>query len=244
MPTFNDYGIILSHKRLQESDRVFNIYTREKGLVRAVGKSGKKQSNKFYGKLDQLSCCNFQFAKGKNLYTICEYEQINSFPQLRSDLSKLTNAVLILEIVNGFAHEDEIDSQHTYDLLYSSLDNLQESSNPDLNSINFISEFLSLHGYKPQLDTCVHCSETVGADLVSALVDSYPYSSILGGILCSKCAEVIEHKQIEPDVINLLKSKIKSQNQGNIRLALDLLREHIDIRAKNKINSFDLVMSL
>ena len=251
MPTYNDYGIVLNSYDLGESDRILNIYTKENALVRAVVKGARKSSSKFSGKVDQLSCCYFQFASGKNLDTVCDCEQVNSFSLLRSNLACLTTAVLFLEIVSNFAHEDEHDSHHVYDLLYESLNNLQTASNPDLDSINFISKFLSLHGYKPQFETCVHCSIEVGfqpeAGLPLADKPTSPYSSILGGILCNECARVIDHKQVESSVIDLIKqaeTRLIASQQKDIRLALNLLREHIDIRAKNKIKSFDLVFSL
>jgi DNA repair protein RecO (recombination protein O) len=255
MPTYNDYGIVLNSHDLGESDKILNIYTKENSLVRAVIKGARKPTSKFSGRVDQLSCCYFHFAKGKNLDTLCDCEQVNSFPSLRSNLTRLTSAVLFLEIVSNFAHEDEGDSHHVYELLYESLDRLQTSSNPDLDSVGFISKFLSLHGYKPQFETCVHCSVEVGlkpilgTDLLgqanmSAPSNNYPYSSILGGVLCHECAKIIDHKKIKSDVINILQQGSKSQQPENIRLTLDLLREHIDIRAKNKIKSFDLVFSL
>ena len=247
MPTYNDYGIVLNSYDLGESDRILNIYTKENALVRAVVKGARKTSSKFSGKVDQLSCCYFHFAIGKNLSTVCDCEQVTSFPSLRSNLSRLTNAVLFLEIVSNFAHEDEHDSHYVYDLLYESLDHLQTSSNSDLDSISFISKFLSLHGYKPQFETCVHCN--VGAGLRPALktdLASIPYSSVLGGILCNDCAKIVDHKQIKSSVINLLKKEEgrKEERIQDIRLTLELLREHLDIRAKNKIKSFDLVFSL
>ncbi len=250
MPTYNDYGIVLNSHDLGESDKILNIYTKENSLVRAVIKGARKPTSKFSGKIDQLSCCYFHFAKGKNLDTVCDCEQINSFPSLRSNLTRLTSAVLFLEIVSNFAHEDEGDSHYVYDLLYESLDYLQTSFNPDLDSVGFISKFLSLHGYKPQFETCVSCA--VRADLASALSESYPYSSLLGGILCSNCSKLIDNKQIDFGVLKILLESEAADFHSqqiqvelkNIRSALELLREHLDIRAKNKIKSFDLVFSL
>ena len=249
MPTYNDYGIVLNSHDLGESDKILNIYTKENGLVRAVAKGVRKTSSKFSGKTDQLSCCYFHFASGKNLDTVCDCEQVNSFSLLRSNLFCLTNAVLFLEIVSNFAYEDESDSHLIYDLLYESLNRLQTSSNPELDSINFISRFLSLHGYKPQLETCVSCSEDVGADLLSAQESKkYPYSSILGGILCNNCSSVVNSKPVDLEVLKILleseSSSFQVSQNKNIRSAVELLREHLDIRAKNKIKSFDLVFSL
>ena len=252
MPTYNDYGIVLNSYDLGESDKILNIYTKENGLVRAVVKGVRKPLSKFSGKVDQLSCCYFHLANGKNLDTVCDCEQVNSFSLLRANLALLTSAVLFLEIVGNFAHEDETDSLHIYDLLYESLDRLQRSSNPDLDSISFISKFLSINGYKPQFETCVSCAVEVG--LAPALLDNFPYSSILGGILCSNCSPLIDNKSIDLDVLKVLfefesddfpsrniQEELKSKN---IRSALELLREHLDIRAKKKIKSFDLVFSL
>lgn len=244
MSTFNDYGIILSSHDLGESDKILNIYTKENGLLRAVAKGSRKASSKFGGKIDQFSCCYFHFANGKNLSTVCDCEQINSFSLLRSDLYRLTNAVLFLEIVSNFAHEDEHDSHHVYDLLYESLNNLQKSTVPYKDSIIFISNFLSLHGYKPQLDMCVHCSADVSKE--PSPEEGIPYSSILGGVLCKECSKIILHKKVKQSVLraSCFTPQISTLHKEDIRLTLDLLREHLDIRAKNKIKSFDLVLSL
>lgn len=261
MSTYSDIGIILGNFNLAEKDKIINIYTRGKGLVRAVAKGTKKPNTKFSGKLERLSCCKFQFAIGKNLDTICDIEQINSFPKLRNNLSVLTFGILFIEIVKNFAQEEEFESELTYDLLYSSLDNLQASKDPELLCIKFIMEFLSIHGFNPQFDNCVSCS----AEVIE-INNKYSYSSILGGLLCKNCLN-IDHKIIEPSVFKILhdfsdkvtdygvfqepgdsyqKSEDKSQtyNKNDIRLAIELLQEHLNNRAQSKINSFDMVLSL
>ena len=247
MPTYNDYGIVLNSYNFAEADKIFNIYTRENGLVRGLGKSVRKSGSKFGGRLDQLSCCNFQFAYGKNLDRICDCKQINSFPLLRADLARLTYGVLFLEVVSSFAHEKESESHFIYDLLYSSLDKLQVAGNPELFSIKFILEFLSIHGFSAQVNTCVSCSTSLQppASSLQPLTASlkYFYSSALGGLLCAECAHLIDHKLVDIEVLKVIQ-KYETKSNEHIHLALDLLREHIDIRAKSKIKSFDLVFSL
>lgn len=251
MPTYNDYGIVLNSYDLGESDRILNIYTKENGLVRAVVKGARKPLSKFSGKIDQLSCCYFHFANGKNLDILCDCEQVNGFPSLRSNLTRLTSAVLFLEIVSNFAYEDESDSHHIYDLLCESLNRLQISSNPDLDSISFISKFLSLHGYKPQFETCVSCNSVVRdqwSEIREQNSEVYLYSNVLGGVLCGNCSGTIDNKSVNSEVLQILfnseSGNFQTPQNKNVRLALELLREHVDIRAKNKIKSFDLVFSL
>ena len=240
MPTYNDCGIVLHSKNLAESDKILTIYTKENGLVRAVAKGVKKPRSSFGRKVNQLSCCNFQFAKGKNLDVISDCLQINGFTLLRSDLIRLTYGILFIEIVSSFAREMESESSHVYELLYSSLNELQKTSSPDLLSIKFIMDFLSLHGLSPQFETCVSCS-----DEVKKIIDSNAcYSSILGGLLCKECAGFIDHKIVSSNVIEVLEGiKIANKPQATSE-ALSLLKEHVNIRAKKEIKTFDIVFSL
>jgi DNA repair protein RecO (recombination protein O) len=239
MPTYNDYGIVLKSFNLGERDEILNIYTKENGLVRAIAKGVKSQISKFKGKVEELSCSHFQFAKGKNLDIISEIEQITSFPKLRSNGVRLFYGLLFLEIVNSFAEEGESGSPEIYELLYSSLSELQESSNVELSSLNFILGFLSLHGFKPQFESCVACSRSITLSKGTR----FPYSSILGGLLCLECSN-IDHKMIDLTVLNVLNQPLEHGNNEDIRQALKILQEHLNTRAKKEIKSFDLVFSL
>lgn len=262
MPTYNDYGIVLSSYNLAESDKILNIYTKENGLVRAIAKGVKKLKSRLIGKADQLSCCYFHFAKGKNLDIVSDCSQVTNFPLLRSDLIRLTYGILLLEIVNSFAHEMESESTHIYELLYNGLEELQKIDNPAQFSVKFILEFLWIHGLNPQLETCVSCSKEISfADSIK----DYPYSYILGGLLCKECSGFIEFAPINLEAIEILEGKVSVHSQAilspeskesstavlnkplleeKIYPALNLLREHINIRAKNKVKSFDLIFSL
>jgi len=240
MPSYNDQGIILKSFNLSEADKILNIYTKENGLVRCIAKGAKKPSGKFSGRTDLLYCSFFQFAKGKNLDTLCDIEQITTFPKLRSSSNLLFYGILFLDIVNNFAQEEEEESNHIFELLYSMLDELQTSKSPEIVAIRFIIQFLSLHGLKPQLETCVACSK----EIVKSK-DTYPYSSILGGLLCDECL-AIDHISISNGILDILSlPTIQTNNDMETkRGALKLLQKHINTRAKKEVKTFDLVFSL
>lgn len=244
MPTYNDHGIVLNSLNYGEADKILNIYTKENGLVKAICKGAKKINSKFRGKVDKLSCGFFQFARGKNLDIVNDCSQVNAFPLLRSDLLKLTYGILFLEIINGFAHEQDTESSFIYELLYQGLDHLQTVSDPSLFSINFIIENLTIHGYKPQLDSCVMCSSEVN---VHSAILQYSFSSALGGLLCEGCSPLVEHKIIDLNVLNIIQGeKILDEKISNetIRSSLKILKDHIVARSHTEIKSFDLVFSL
>lgn len=244
MPTYNDYGIILNSLDYGEADKILNIYTKENGLVKAICKGAKKINNKFRGKVDKLSCAFFQFAKGKNLDIVNDCSQINGFPLLRSDLLRLTYGILFLEVINGFAHEQDTESAFIYKLLYEGLNHLQTVEDPSLFSINFIMENLTIHGYKPQFDSCVMCNEEI---TIKKTIINYPFSSVLGGLLCEACSPLVEHKKLDLNVLNIIQGekildeKISSET---IRSSLKILKDHITARSHAEIKSFDLVFSL
>ncbi len=248
MPTYNDYGIVLNNYNFSESDKILNIYTKENGLVRAICKGVRKPNSKFSGRADQFTCAYFHFAKGKNLDIVSECEQMNAFSYLRKDLTRLTYGILFLEVVNSFAHEQESESNHIYDLLYTGLEKLQIVDSPELFSISFLIEFLSIHGFCPQFETCVSCSQEILKSHSPKI--TYPYSSVLGGLLCKNCLN-LNHKFVSNEVLKLLTTVETLQcsistitHRENIRKALDLLKEHINARAKNEIKTFELVFSL
>jgi DNA repair protein RecO (recombination protein O) len=244
MPTYSDYGIVLSSSVYSETDKIFGIYTRENGLVRAIGKGARKTTSRFGGKLDQLSCCHFHFGKGKNLDVISECEQVNSFSLLKKDLHRLTSGILFLEIVNNFAHEQESESNFIYELLYEGLDKLQHIENVDLFVIEFILNFLSIHGFRPQFNNCVSCSREISEQ---ENIKIYPYSSVLGGLLCGECSQSIDYKKISIEVLDILHSKQSTtflKNSNYLKQAQELLMEHLNVRGKSKIKAFEIVTSL
>lgn len=247
MPTYSDYGVVLNSSVYSEADKIFGIYTRENGLVRAIGKGARRTMGRFGGKLDQLSCCQFQFAKGKNLDVISECEQINSFPLLKRDLHRLTNGILFLEIVSNFAYEQESESTLVYDLLYDGLNGLQHIENIDLFVIEFVLNFLSIHGFRPQFENCVSCNREINKN---EGIKVYLYSSTLGGLLCQKCSQFIDCKQISVEVLDILcnkKSPVGNsvlKYRGYLRQTQELLMEHLNVRGKNKIRAFEIVASL
>ena len=243
MPTYNDSGIVLNSYDLAEADKILSIYTKNNGLVRAVCKGARKSVNKYGAKADQLSCSLFQFAQGKNLDIVCDCELINSFPRVRTNLERLSTGVLFLEVVSNFASEDEVDSASTYELLYNALNDLQETENPLFHSVKFVYNFLSTHGYRPQLESCVSCSNDIERFETES---NQAYSSLLGGLLCKKCAYLIDHKKVSNEVMNLIdniNNETKPENQF-LRSGLELLQEHINLRSRARIKSFDLVFSL
>ena len=257
MPTYSDFGIILKSFDFSEADKIFTIYTKTSGLVRAICKGIKKNKSKFSGKIDQLYCLFLQFANGRNLDIICEVEQVNCFAKLRESSTRIFYGFLLLDIVNSFALEGESESSKVYSLLYSSLDKLQDIKYPELIAIKFTKEFLQIHGFKPQFETCVSCSKELRTqhleDACKPFNKHYPYSSTLGGLLCKNCADEINHKTVNTGVLNILESNFE-ENQDpkdmdrdfnkDIRQTLGLLKDHLNTRAKGEIKTFDLVFSL
>lgn len=249
MRTFNDIGIVLNSNDLSERDKIISIYTRDHALIKAVAKGAKGSKSKFKGKLENLSCVKLHIAKGKSLDVICDVEQVNSFHSLKKDLSKITYGFLFLEVIKNFSFEEENESPEIFKLIYESLEEMQTTTCIELSAINFLLNFLVMHGIEPQLESCVHCSKDLQLEEIKTQ-EMVPFSSELGGVLCNSCLDS-RHKKIKTSSVELLTKMLRHSEINNdltshksLREAIELLQEHLNERSRKKINSFELLLSL
>ncbi|HEX3015654.1 MAG TPA: DNA repair protein RecO, partial [Desulfobacteria bacterium] len=125
-----------------------------------------------------LSYSVFQLYTGKNLDTVTQVEQKESFNWLSTDLERLTGAAYLAELVDAAIQENE-KNQAPF-LLILTCFHLFESIEPTLVIRCFEVKLLSILGYAPQLEDCVNCNRVTKGE-------KQYFSIELGGILCSEC---------------------------------------------------------
>ena len=74
MSSYGTEGIILKATDLGEADKIFTVYTSNKGKIKAVAKGVKRPESHKSGSLDVLSCTKLFLAEGRNLDVILEVE--------------------------------------------------------------------------------------------------------------------------------------------------------------------------
>ena len=172
-------GVVLRHLALGEADRILTIYTPDRGKVRAVAKGVRRTKSRLSGHLQLLNQVSLSVAEGRNLDVVAEAQVISSFRRLREDLERLSRAILIAELVDGFSVEQSANSA-LYRLLVDVL-GWMETTDGQAQLLRYFDLRLLAHtGYRPELYRCVECrSELEPSD--------HLFSCARGGILCPRC---------------------------------------------------------
>jgi DNA repair protein RecO (recombination protein O) len=179
MPLYRMPAIVVRTHPFQDAHLIVTLYSPIKGKVRAIAKGCRRLQSALGRLVQPMVEAVFLLAEGKNLDVITQGEIKTIYPQIRSDLNKLSHGLYILELLDRFVEEPE-PYPKLYFLLQKTLEALNNGEPPPILVRGYEANFLRLLGYAPRLDACVLCG------LASNL---YFFSSRLGGVLCAKCQE-------------------------------------------------------
>lgn len=177
--TYKTQGVVLKRMSLGEADRIVTIYTPDLGKVRAVAKGVRRVKSKLAGHLEPLTHVHVAMAQGKSLDTITEAETIRSFRDLREDLQRVSRALYVAELVDGFT-ADRSPNAAEFRLLLSALGWLQDADGATKPLRYFEAQLLAITGFGPELHQCVECHAGLPPR-------DHSFSSARGGILCPEC---------------------------------------------------------
>ena len=177
MPVYKADGIVLHRRNLGETDKILTFFCRDHGKLSIVAKGARRNASKLSGATELFTHSRILLAEGKSLDIVSQCEITECFPQLRTDLGRLSRATYFCELIDRLMEDREPDSQ-VFDLLLSALHLLQrEDIMLDVLVHAFELRLLAHRGYAPVLDQCVKC----GQNLVG---DKFAFSPSLGGVLC------------------------------------------------------------
>lgn len=151
-------------------------------MHRAVAKGARKPGAKIAGKAELLNVNKLLLAKGKNLDIITQSESIETYPNLRHDLKRLTYALYYAELTQVFGQELTEECSRYFDRLTLSIGLMAASGrDPALLCLEFEFALLEMLGIRPELNHCVSCRDSLNERNISA------FNHELGGLVCQKC---------------------------------------------------------
>jgi DNA repair protein RecO (recombination protein O) len=198
--TYRATGINLKSMVLGESDRLLTVLTKEYGLIRVVASGARKHRSGMAGRSSLFVVNDLQISSGRNLDRITQAETIYSFSGLSQNLSKLTVAQYLAELVLIQALSDQPQPQ-LFGLLSHQL-KMIESVNSDSNQnllpyLNHgIYHLLAIAGFAPQLHACCLTRQPVSENY--ALLSQVGFSIVGGGVV--KLLETSEFNQSIPKI--------------------------------------------
>jgi DNA repair protein RecO (recombination protein O) len=212
-------GIILGKYNVGEADRIYTIYTLEKGKIKALAKGVRKSAARLAGNLENFSLIDLAIAKGKGTGKITGSIVENNFRNLRKNLEALENVFEGTKILDKLTSVEEKDPE-VFNLLKEYLETINKASDAKEEKValitqGFILKLLDCLGYKIEVFHCVKCS--------SALPKTGNYfSAEKGGIICVICSKETGNKVgVSDNVIKIVRIFFQNKLKSLLKLKVD-----------------------
>ncbi len=179
MATYRTRALCLRKTRLGEADLIVTMLGRDGCQIRAVAKGVRKTTSRIGARLEPFSVVDVLFARGRSLDVVTEVEMVASHERLRLDLDAVGAAAVVVDVLEKLSVECQTE-ERLYELGVAALDTLERipARLYDLLVAAFVWKAMAMHGYRPQLSTCVTCGD----------VPVSVFSLRSGGLVCEACA--------------------------------------------------------
>ena len=218
MKKYNTQAIVLKNIKYKDSDRIFTLFTKEHGKITAVARGVRKITSRRSGNLDTLNLVTVGIHEGNSGFkNIDEVKTLESFKNIKNDLSKSLKAYYISELVHRSIEEEE-ENPEIFNLLKKCLGALEKNGYSGDLFINYFEiNLMKILGYELSVNKCRKCDR-----ILDDTWKKYSFNVDNGSIECEKCAKF---------GINISKDSALSLGQiykGNITKEMHKLVPEID----------------
>lgn len=125
MPSISCEGIILKRRNFGEADRMLTVLTDRLGKISIVAKGVRRITSRRAGNVELLNRVKLHLFKGKG-FTLQEAESLDTFSQIKDNLTLATTAFHILELIDRLTVEEQ-KNQEVYQLTVEVLKQLEQN---------------------------------------------------------------------------------------------------------------------
>ncbi len=186
--SFRVEAVVLRHSDYGEADRLLTLYTRQLGKTRAIAKGARKIASRKAGHIEPFTHVRLQLAKGRDMLIVTQADTVDAYQPLREDLILTSQAAYILELLDRFTYEDELENSVIFRLLTDTLARLASKADPWLVTRYYEMRLLDHLGFRPQLLECANCRREIKAE------DQF-FSFSAGGVICPRCGQGLRNLQ-------------------------------------------------
>jgi len=172
-------GIVLKETPVGEADKFITVLGKDYGKISISIKGARRVRNGLTAGTSLFSYSDFYIAESRKKMYLNQAEPIETFYNLRNDLSALAYGSYFLEIVNKLLFEN-MPSNNILLLLLKTLTALSRDVIPNkLISSIFELKILEFNGYRPETAHCINCN-----------IKTEPTFSITSeGTVCKNCLD-------------------------------------------------------
>lgn len=185
MPAYSATAIVLRRLHFGETDNILTLYSPDIGRFSAIAKGARKAISRLSGATELLTCTRFGLATGKSLEIVTQVEVQEAFPALRQNLTRLAHGLYLADLLEHSV-EDHAPNPPLFDLLLSSLRQLETVTPPEIAARWFEVQLLGDLGYAPNLVECALCHTPLPGNFTRD--ETFALSASLGGALCPRHA--------------------------------------------------------
>ncbi len=171
-------AIVLSRKKVAESDVIINLLTRTEGKVRVYVNGARHPKSRFASATQPFNEGVFSLYINKNLSRLSEVQISNPHMAIRADINKIFLATYMLELVELAIEEGQF-VKGLYDKVAYALIALAETDQLQLLKVVYDLKIIAAIGYQPILSSCCVCGSDNNL--------SGNLSVQHGGVVCHKC---------------------------------------------------------
>jgi len=188
--TYSTHAIILRRRDYGEWDRLYTVYTRERGKLMVIGKGTRRPKAKLASHLEPFYEVDLVVAVGRAIDRVVFARVLHAHASIAESLERAQCASFLAECVDRLVVEPHRDVA-LFDLLRDALDAVEQRP-ADLVphqaplATPFTLRLLSILGYTPQLDRCVECRTSIAPGPTIGVPSR-------GGIACTTCATSIRN---------------------------------------------------
>lgn len=200
------------HSRDQgEADREVLLLTRDFGKLWAQVRGARKTTSRLAGSLEPFSTLDVNLYRGTRRSTVTGASGAEAYGGLRDDLFRYSAALVIAELVDVLAPQDDVTSG-LFPLVVGGLDLVARSTDVEMALDLVLAKLLVLMGYAPSLQTCAACGSAIEP------VGPYSFSAELGGVLQGRCTS--RGVPLTPPALRTLTLLVEGRPQSVLHLRI------------------------
>ncbi len=166
MPSYKTKAVVLKTYKLGEADKIVKLFSPDHGIIDSISKGSRKIKSKFLGTLELYNFLELEISQGKNLDIITQASILKIFSNISKDFNKFLFCQLISDIVLKTHFKNDENNTQIFKLIYfcfNEIDKVNSFVEIEKCALFFISKFLKILGYLPNLNNCSLCKIQIGS---------------------------------------------------------------------------------
>jgi DNA repair protein RecO (recombination protein O) len=172
-------AIVMRARNLGEADKIYTLFTQQRGKLDAVGKGVRRAKSQLAGRLEFVTEAALTMHRGRNLDVITGAEIERAYWSSIVAPGAFATAHVVVELVDAFCELD-LAMPEIYALLRGVLTALASAREPAHLVPRFQLRLLGALGFAPVAGGCVRCDAPLVAVAAWADVEA-------GGLACERC---------------------------------------------------------